>query len=382
MGTPPLVFAGLSKKAKRKQVASKSVPASEPAAAAQAAAFPSAVEELTAEQAAPEPPVVLEAAPAVCGEAVFPLPSEDWARLRVRGKAPLYQAILSAARAVGDDEAEWKAFTSVNRDLLDYRFLYKLTAQLLSDTHLGDEKAAEEKRAIRLRIVRSTLNFDGPLFQEVGEAEGRLGQVLALYMAKKTPSAKDVVAAAGNTAPQIFCFWLVILAAIAAWESKLGVPTVTEMARAKIEELSEVRSLIEERPSLMEQGGIGELVPLLRLPPIDYEAWDTLPPAERLPYEEALSQIGDPDERELLLRRLGCIHCQCQRHAVQAYEPITTRVAMLQDVLLFGICQPIELEETNAPTQEEKGFYNSYLVQLEAESEEMVREDIGVQLYW
>ena len=51
----------------------------------------------------------------------------------------------------------------------------------------------------------------------------------------------EVVLAAGGQPIQIFAFWLVVVAAMAAWESKLATPSTSAMAQAKIAELAEVR---------------------------------------------------------------------------------------------------------------------------------------------
>ena len=45
----------------------------------------------------------------------------------------------------------------------------------------------------------------------------------------------------GSGPQATFAFWMVMVAAIAAWEAKLPVPTVTDQAKAKLKELDELR---------------------------------------------------------------------------------------------------------------------------------------------
>ena len=125
-------------------------------------------------------------------------------------------------------------WVATNRDLLDYRFLYTLTGHKMRAANSGDGRRAERLDACRGKIVQQTQAFDAPLFTAVGEAEARLGALLAQYMQGSAPPAEEVVAAAGTSAPDVFSFWLVIMAAIAAWESKLGVASVEGQARAKL----------------------------------------------------------------------------------------------------------------------------------------------------
>jgi hypothetical protein len=180
-----------------------------------------------------------------------------------------------------------------NRDLLDYRFLYRLTSEFLRAENTDQPDQARALDAARVRAVKAAQRFDTPLYKQVGEAESRLGGLLALQMQGKPPTAKAVVQAAGASPPvrvlmrdarrgaarrerslrlrrmracvrespiaharhgvvacgvvlvvarrarqAIFAFWLVLLAAICAWESKLDVASVVAQARSKIADLT------------------------------------------------------------------------------------------------------------------------------------------------
>ena len=163
---------------------------------------------------------------------------------------------------------------------------------------------------------------------------------------KRSSEAEDVLAAGGQPI-QIFAFWLVVVAAMAAWESKLATPSTSAMAQAKIAELAEVRDALEGRDSLVEAGALGELLPLLQLADVRSGVSG---PAYRPP--DSLAQLvaetlpkGEEDSLKVV-RRLGCLSCQLQRHAFQAYNPLVQKATALYDVLQYGAPQPFVAPRT------------------------------------
>jgi len=318
-----------------------------------------ATEPTESSEAAPAVKVTLSVEEAICGEAVFPLPTVEWLPLRVRvdpGANP-YDAVLEAAKALGDDEAAFEEFVAVNRDLVDYRFLYKLTAQLLHAEHTGDASSAE-KRGLRFQLNKQALLFDQPLYYAIGEAESRLGKVLGQYQQGQKPSAATIVMAAGTTPTQIFSFWLVVVSALAAWESKIGMPSLREVVEARMADLFEVRDTIESRENLIAGGGLSGLAELVRLPSM----W--APDADFAQARELMRSVVGVDEAAqlLLIRRIGCIHCQLQRHSAQSYAPMVQKMSGLQDVLLGGEPRYLVLEGTGKPPR--AAPFKSRLVQL------------------
>mmetsp|Transcript_5172 Transcript_5172/g.8692 ORF Transcript_5172/g.8692 Transcript_5172/m.8692 type:complete len:395 (+) Transcript_5172:33-1217(+) len=360
IGVPIRVVAKLSRKAKQRADKARDIEV--------ISTDPEKIGEVTVVTKTPDPPV------AACGEPIFPFLSADFNLLRVRSRAPIYDTMLSAVLAVNpDDESAWEDMVVVNRDSLDYRFLYKLTAQILAARNLGNEERVEQLRAIRLRVVKSTQQFDAPLYREIGQAEGRLGQVLAQFLTTKKPTSATVVQMAGSSARQIFCFWLVICSAISAWEKRRLLDPTNSIPADKIIELTQIRDVIEGRETLVQQAGLELLAPLLRLPSMDNGQ------ANFEQARDALQElVSSEEERERLLRRLGCIHCQLQRHAYQAYAPMTAQVAALYDVLLYGAPQLLETEEIFSPPRTD---YTSTLVKITEESG-YVFEENGMQLFW
>jgi len=159
-------------------------------------------------------------APAGC-EPVFALSSGEnlsSARVGSLAAAPTYAAVLAALLSVQAGDEPMVAFVQANRDLLDYRFLYQLTADKLRADNTGRLEEAQRLQAARTRAVYATQRFDAPLFKQVAEAESRLGGLLAQYMQGKVAKPSAVVQAAGTEPQAIFAFWMVILAAVAAWE--------------------------------------------------------------------------------------------------------------------------------------------------------------------
>ena len=63
---------------------------------------------------------------------------------------PTYEAVKAALLALESGEEAMTAFMQANRDLVDYRFLYRLTSEKLRAMHTGDtatEKTLTEVRA-------------------------------------------------------------------------------------------------------------------------------------------------------------------------------------------------------------------------------------------
>jgi len=277
---------------------------------------------------------------------LFVTTPEQLSSLRVGGieatKPPTYEAVLAALMEVEDSDEPMAAFMAANRDLLDYRFLYRLTSEKLRAGYAGDSALEERLNDVRTRAVKAAQKFDAPLFRAVGEAEGRLGGLLAQYMQGKPPPASAISAAAGDDAPAIFAFWMVLIAAMAAWEVKLGVASVETQAREKIGQLSELRSAVESDAQLLEAGGITPIHLLMA----DSDAIDADTGALRTELNAKARALLDeyaptPAAKTQITRKIGCAYCQCQRHGFQAYNPMVQRTAALYDILTHGELQPL-----------------------------------------
>ena len=123
-------------------------------------------EDSSASAAAPAP----VAAPEGC-EPIFALASEELLsniRVGTLDAPPAYEAVLSALMALDEsDDDGLEKFVQANRDLLDYRFLYRLTADKLRAENMGSPEQAATVQAARVRVVRACQAFDRPLFVEV-----------------------------------------------------------------------------------------------------------------------------------------------------------------------------------------------------------------------
>jgi hypothetical protein len=177
----------LAKKSKGKKAAKKEVVAAPAAAVAEE---PVAVEPVAVEPVAADAPGGLDA--------IFPVEQPQlWEAHRVTTKAPTYDQVFQALSATPDESL--RDFVNVNRDLLDYRFMYQMTGNVLRKQNTGDAAGSAELRARRDEVLRWLQRFDAELFQAIVAAEGRLGQLLAQYMTPgSSPSAEDVVQAAGS----------------------------------------------------------------------------------------------------------------------------------------------------------------------------------------
>jgi len=325
--------------------------------------------------AAIEAPPAAEEQPFTPGEDTFPLNEGAWEHRRVSTEGLSFDKVLEAVSGCVSDDAALEEFVQTNRDLLDYRWLYRLTASMLRAQNLGEDARATELRELRARVVKATQNFDAPLFRQVGEAEGRLGQMLGRYAAanQPNPSAAEVVKAAGSTSAQAFAFWLVMVAAVAAWESKLSVPSVAGMAKGKLAELAEVLSALEDSPQFLENSGVGQLGVLLGMPN------QVLPGADTQQARGVIDSLGlTADELAQLTRRLGCVSCQASRHAFQAYNPLVQKSAAMYDVLLYGSLQPLNAPDIASPERTE---YTSNLIKIAEDADKQFPER-EVEIFW
>jgi len=186
------------------------------------------------------------------------------------------------------------------------------------------------------------------------------------------------VAGAGPQA--VFAFWMVLLAAVAAWESKLPIEGVAETAKAKLAELSEIREALEAESELMASAGVTDLQGLMATPNLALGASDVGGSARYEQARQLLSQTSDdPMARLLLVRRIGCIYCQSQRHGFQAYNPTVQKSAALYDVLLHGTIQPLVGRDIRAP----KRKVTSRMVEMAYDADQVLKDQgVEIPLYW
>ena len=245
---------------------------------------------------------------------------------------------------------------------------------------LVKRERAERHDAERAAAAEAGVDYESPdeeeeeLLAQNMQAAGKKGK-------KKRSAEAEVVLAAGGQPIQIFAFWLVVVAAMAAWESKLATPSTSAMAQAKIAELAEVRDALEGRDSLVEAGALGELLPLLQLADVRSGVSG---PAYRPP--DSLAQLvaetlpkGEEDSLKVV-RRLGCLSCQLQRHAFQAYNPLVQKATALYDVLQYGAPQPFVAPRT-APADAVPPEPNptSNLIRLAYDADSL---ELPPQIFW
>jgi len=293
--------------------------------------------------------------------------------------APGYETVRDALLKVVSGGSTITTFVQANRDLLDYRFLYQLTAETLRAENTGRTEEALVLREARAQAVRATQQFDAPLFKQVAEAESRLGGLLAQYMQGKAPKPTAVVAAAGSSPEAIFAFWMVVLAAVTAWEVKLPLASIEQQARQKLAELAEIRSALEGDDNLMQSAGLRPLDSLAALSDVGNGS-GCLGPAEEAKARDLLLNIDtDPEQRLATVRRIGCTYCQAQRHGFQAYNPVVQRMAALYDVLLYGEVKPLVACDIQAPPR----TASSKMVQVANDADTILQESgIDIPLFW
>lgn len=144
---------------------------------------------------------------------------------------PEQAAELRFGRRLGPDELiecfadahsgdQFASVVVANRDLVTERLLYRFTSAILQvETRTTDvETRAEEARNMReLRkdLIAYCWSLDYPLKVELQEAEARLLAVL-----QGANVQKDVARNCGHSTLEVDAFWIVIFAAVAAWEER------------------------------------------------------------------------------------------------------------------------------------------------------------------
>jgi hypothetical protein len=129
--------------------------------------------------------------------------------------------LLAAACAEGSKALE--IVVASNRDFITERMLYRFTSAILQAESESTPDAAAEATAMReLRkdIIRICWDCDRPLRDELFPAEARL--VTVLQSAADADLVREVRRSCGNTSISVNAFWLVVYAAVAAWESREG----------------------------------------------------------------------------------------------------------------------------------------------------------------
>eukprot|EP00177_Eucheuma_denticulatum_P004613 GFKZ01008394.1.p1 GENE.GFKZ01008394.1~~GFKZ01008394.1.p1 ORF type:complete len:479 (-),score=77.25 GFKZ01008394.1:1119-2411(-) len=107
-----------------------------------------------------------------------------------------------------------------NRDMVTEKLLYRFTSAILQVENRSTDVDTREEEAVNMRSLRKDLiayswAIDYPLKVEIQRAEARLLPVL-----QGTNVKKDVRKNCGSTQLEVDAFWIVIFAAVAAWEDK------------------------------------------------------------------------------------------------------------------------------------------------------------------
>lgn len=154
-------------------------------------------------------------------KALVPIPSltkDDIASLRFDRKLSLDEMIERFEDARRGDN--FAATVIANRHFVSEKLLYRFTSAILQVESRTDRAETKEEEAANMRQFRQDLiahcwSNDYPLKVELQRAEGRLLRVLQGDSIKN-----DVRRNCGTTTLQVDAFWIVVFAAIAAWEER------------------------------------------------------------------------------------------------------------------------------------------------------------------
>jgi hypothetical protein len=108
-------------------------------------------------------------------------------------------------------------FCSVNRKHLNYSLLYRLTSlKLRAETEEKTQYQAQFIDEFRKKILENILLIDQPVLQGLVLAEKRLKELVN----KENFDYENIIKSFGKKPIEISCFWIVLNAAISAWENK------------------------------------------------------------------------------------------------------------------------------------------------------------------
>lgn len=143
---------------------------------------------------------------------------EEIAELRFDRGQSLDQLIELFEDARSGDQ--FAATVLANRDLVTERLLYRFTSAILQVENRKTDIDTREEEAANMRQLRTDLiaycwSNDYPLKVELQNAEARLLGVLQGSNIKK-----DVARNCGTTTLEVDAFWIVVFAAVAAWEER------------------------------------------------------------------------------------------------------------------------------------------------------------------
>jgi len=107
-------------------------------------------------------------------------------------------------------------FCFINREYLNYCFLYRLTAfKLRTETDLKIKRQTKKIEDFRKKILNNITFIDQPVSQGLILGEKRIKEILQCSL-----SEKEILGKIGDDIPSISCFWVVLNAALSAWEKK------------------------------------------------------------------------------------------------------------------------------------------------------------------
>ena len=88
----------------------------------------------------------------------------------------------------------------------------------------------------------------------------------------------------------------------------------------------------------------------------------------------------EAEEQLRLIRRVGCVAVACQRHAFEAYNPMTQRTAALHDILLHGALQPLDAVDI---AERPRDGFSSKMVKMARDAQPFLDDqNFEIPLFW
>uniref|UniRef100_A0A7S3EQ74 Uncharacterized protein n=1 Tax=Rhodosorus marinus TaxID=101924 RepID=A0A7S3EQ74_9RHOD len=231
--------------------------------------------------------------------------------LRVGFDKDLFGIIEALKKAEESDQ--FLETVDANRHLLSTSFLYNLTSILLKYESEMDNDG-DVLRKLRAKVLDACAVMDKPYYRAASDADERVREVVG-----STDLGSSVVAHSGKTSLEVDWFWVVLHAAIAAWELQGSEGSPSPYQKKVYEQLT---------------GALDAFLALGRTEKLLGEEFKLMTRVFLATAEEKQALLSDLDDEMLV--RICLLCCRVERLKFGAYRGL---LAKLYDVRNFALRQ-------------------------------------------
>merc|ERR1712100_137903 len=138
-----------------------------------------------------------------------------------------------------ETDSDFLKFCFLNRDIISYVFLYQITALKLKGEETGSISIRANKiKNLRKKILENIQLIDQPVTQSLIISEKVVKEILSL-----NEQSSSIFSLIKNDKINISCLWIVLTAAISAWQKKISLGE-DETSRSTLEKLLKIKKII------------------------------------------------------------------------------------------------------------------------------------------